>query len=556
MRDAKRRSPDKELWPPAGPALKPFQRKALLKLTVPLSSNSPRAANGTRLPSPSLSFSEDSPSSSPQTVLAGSLLACTPSPCESSDCPSGLTGHITELGNPSEGSNPKDPANFMHSDTSKPFRFSSPKHRVSRSVSSVGSIGEDATDREQVTGILPSRSFRARPPPSKFRGSRSSDMMPLIPSLDEHAELATAPAIVEPQMGMTQLRPCRSAPPQGDSLCCDTPRGRRQNRGFVLPVEDVTRLQNEAESISGRVTGSCDDMPDAVSMEVSSPRSRLSSSLTDDADQSRAKAVRDAGSACNSRDMEGSNDTCQRGAVDSQASTVQLFLPNNVESGHQTEGSPSFRLKLPSAQSLSASAPSAELTLLPAAPEPAPLSVPPLAPAPPSLAPLNPGAFPPFPPNHGMCPLSPHHDPIPPKPISPRSGAAVRPSLFLGGVKRSNLGPTPAGGAGAGDKGGCPSTPLTLNPHSSPLRRRADNTRLKRKRPPILEIPTKGCFTSSPMSTPPPEVLEEVVEEEGEAGIGFAALCKKGKRERMEDCHRALPKFGPTGTDVSEEGEV
>ncbi|GJP54125.1 hypothetical protein CLOM_g13230 [Closterium sp. NIES-68] len=77
-------------------------------------------------------------------------------------------------------------------------------------------------------------------------------------------------------------------------------------------------------------------------------------------------------------------------------------------------------------------------------------------------------------------------------------------------------------------------------------------TRFKRQRPPTLDIPRKGCFTSSPAGTPDSaaeDALDGVVEV-AESGAGFAVACKRGRKPVMEDTYQALVGFGGRESDA------
>ncbi|CAI5461922.1 unnamed protein product [Closterium sp. Yama58-4] len=99
-----------------------------------------------------------------------------------------------------------------------------------------------------------------------------------------------------------------------------------------------------------------------------------------------------------------------------------------------------------------------------------------------------------------------------------------------------------------------PSSPLFSRKVASPLRKRDENPRLKRKRPPMLNIPAKDSFTASPTTTPgntpgntPRSTRAQEAEEASElvaVGHSYAVMCKKGRREFMEDAYQAIPQFG------------
>ncbi|CAI5482709.1 unnamed protein product [Closterium sp. Yama58-4] len=101
-----------------------------------------------------------------------------------------------------------------------------------------------------------------------------------------------------------------------------------------------------------------------------------------------------------------------------------------------------------------------------------------------------------------------------------------------------------------------PSSPLFSRKVASPLRKRDENPRLKRKRPPMLNIPAKDSFTASPTTTPgntpgntPRSTRAQEAEEASElvaVGHSYAVMCKKGRREFMEDAYQAIPQFGTT----------
>lgn len=94
------------------------------------------------------------------------------------------------------------------------------------------------------------------------------------------------------------------------------------------------------------------------------------------------------------------------------------------------------------------------------------------------------------------------------------------------------------GGLGSSCLGGSPGK-LT--------RRMSGPASLKRKRPPMLDIPIKDAFTSSPTSTPPPFLVDEAreIKEVSGDGPGFAVLCKRGKRrDNMEDRYQAVQGLG------------
>ncbi|CAI5974640.1 unnamed protein product [Closterium sp. NIES-64] len=99
-----------------------------------------------------------------------------------------------------------------------------------------------------------------------------------------------------------------------------------------------------------------------------------------------------------------------------------------------------------------------------------------------------------------------------------------------------------------------PSSPLFSRKVASPLRKRDENPRLKRKRPPMLNIPAKDSFTASPTTTPgntpgntPRSTRAQEAEEASElvaVGHSYAVMCKKGRREFMEDAYQAITQFG------------
>ncbi|CAI6005313.1 unnamed protein product [Closterium sp. NIES-64] len=75
----------------------------------------------------------------------------------------------------------------------------------------------------------------------------------------------------------------------------------------------------------------------------------------------------------------------------------------------------------------------------------------------------------------------------------------------------------------------------------------------KRQRPPTIDIPRKGCFTSSPAGTPDSaaeDALDGVVEV-AESGACFAVACKRGRKAVMEDTYQALMGFAGRESDVS-----
>ncbi|CAI5473014.1 unnamed protein product [Closterium sp. Yama58-4] len=78
-------------------------------------------------------------------------------------------------------------------------------------------------------------------------------------------------------------------------------------------------------------------------------------------------------------------------------------------------------------------------------------------------------------------------------------------------------------------------------------------TRFKRQRPPTIDIPRRGCFTSSPAGTPDSaaeDALDGVVEV-AESGACFAVACKRGRKAVMEDTYQALMGFAGRESDVS-----
>ncbi|GJP76035.1 hypothetical protein CLOP_g16227 [Closterium sp. NIES-67] len=100
-----------------------------------------------------------------------------------------------------------------------------------------------------------------------------------------------------------------------------------------------------------------------------------------------------------------------------------------------------------------------------------------------------------------------------------------------------------------------PSSSLFSRKVASPLRKRDDNARLKRKRPPMLNIPAKDSFSASPTTTPGntpgntpgstrAREAEEAASELVAVGPSYAVMCKKGRREFMEDAYQAIPQFG------------
>ncbi|CAI5485490.1 unnamed protein product [Closterium sp. Naga37s-1] len=77
-------------------------------------------------------------------------------------------------------------------------------------------------------------------------------------------------------------------------------------------------------------------------------------------------------------------------------------------------------------------------------------------------------------------------------------------------------------------------------------------TRFKRQRPPTIDIPRKGCFTSSPAGTPDSaaeDALDGVVEV-AESGACFAVACKRGRKAVMEDTYQALMGFAGRESDA------
>ncbi|CAI5495602.1 unnamed protein product [Closterium sp. Naga37s-1] len=77
-------------------------------------------------------------------------------------------------------------------------------------------------------------------------------------------------------------------------------------------------------------------------------------------------------------------------------------------------------------------------------------------------------------------------------------------------------------------------------------------TRFKRQRPPTIDIPRKGCFTSSPAGTPDSaaeDALDGVVEV-AESGACFAVACKRGRKAVMEDTYQALMGFAERESDA------
>ncbi|CAI5471004.1 unnamed protein product, partial [Closterium sp. Yama58-4] len=77
-------------------------------------------------------------------------------------------------------------------------------------------------------------------------------------------------------------------------------------------------------------------------------------------------------------------------------------------------------------------------------------------------------------------------------------------------------------------------------------------TRFKRQRPPTIDIPRKGCFTSSPAGTPDSaaeDALDGVVEV-AESGSCFAVACKRGRKAVMEDTYQALIGFAGRESDA------
>jgi len=79
-------------------------------------------------------------------------------------------------------------------------------------------------------------------------------------------------------------------------------------------------------------------------------------------------------------------------------------------------------------------------------------------------------------------------------------------------------------------------------------RRMSGPASLKRKRPPMLDIPIKDAFTSSPTSTPPAFLVGDDPRDAKEVsgdGPGFAVLCKRGRRrDNMEDRYQAVQGLG------------
>ncbi|CAI5518591.1 unnamed protein product [Closterium sp. Naga37s-1] len=70
----------------------------------------------------------------------------------------------------------------------------------------------------------------------------------------------------------------------------------------------------------------------------------------------------------------------------------------------------------------------------------------------------------------------------------------------------------------------------------------------------MLNIPAKDSFTASPTTTPgntpgntPRSTRAQEAEEASElvaVGHSYAVMCKKGRREFMEDAYQAIPQFG------------